>query len=227
VICFNQGGDYWVAILEPIFYDLSFTKALLFELEEEKMTTDIFFNLVCVTMIASLFGLVLVFAGYKLFRILLPLWGFFFGFLLGAQSVQALFSVGFLTTITSWVAGFIVGLIFAVLAYPFYLFAVGLFAASLGYLVAVAFLLWIGMSYGLLLWLIAVVVAVALAAATLYFETKVGAHHWLSDIGRWRGRWSDHPLVQTSCSIFRESGKGDAPGVPMVADLIPCTGHHR
>jgi predicted flap endonuclease-1-like 5' DNA nuclease len=136
------------------------------------MTTDIFFNMVCTVMIASLFGLVLVFAGFKLFRVVLPIWGFFFGFLLGAQAVQAIFNVGFLTTITSWVVGFIIGLLFAVLAYPFYTFAVAIIAASLGYLAAVGLLLWIGMRFGFLLWLIAFLAAIGLAAVTFIFSLQ-------------------------------------------------------
>ncbi len=79
------------------------------------MTTDSFFALMCGGMIALLFGLVLAFAGYRLFLVLLPIWGFFFGFGLGAQSIQALFGDAFLATITSWVVGFVVGAIFAVL----------------------------------------------------------------------------------------------------------------
>ena len=143
------------------------------------MTNDTFLSLMCTTFIASLFGLALVFAGYKLFRILLPIWGFFFGFLLGAQTVQALFNVGFLTTATSWVTGLIVGVIFAVLAYPFYLFGVGLIAASLGYMATVGFLLWIGMSLGFWMWLIAIIVGIALAAVTLIFDLQ----RWLIVVG--------------------------------------------
>ena len=143
------------------------------------MTNDTFLSLMCTTFIASLFGLALVFAGYKLFRILLPIWGFFFGFFLGAQTVQALFSVGFLTTATSWITGLIVGVIFAVLTYPFYLFGVGLIAASLGYMATVGFLLWIGMSLGFWMWLIAIIVGTALAAVTLIFDLQ----RWLIVIG--------------------------------------------
>jgi predicted flap endonuclease-1-like 5' DNA nuclease len=143
------------------------------------MTYDTFLSLMCTTLIASFFGLVLVFTGYKLFRFLLPIWGFFFGFFLGAQTVQALFSVGFLTTATSWITGLIVGVLFAVLAYPFYIFGVGLIAASLGYMVAVGFLLWIGMSFGFWMWLIAIIVGIAVATVTIIFDLQ----RWLIVIG--------------------------------------------
>ena len=136
------------------------------------MSTDIFFTLACAAFLASLFGLALTFAGYKLFRILLPIWGFFFGLWLGAQSIQVLFNEGFLTTVTSWVVGLIVGVLFAVLAFSFYLFAVAVIAASLGYFVAVGLLLWLGMQWGFLVWLIAIIAAIALVAVTLIFNLQ-------------------------------------------------------
>jgi hypothetical protein len=114
------------------------------------MSADTFFTLTCAAFIASLFGLALTFTGYKLFRFLLPIWGFFFGLLLGAQTIQVLFNEGFLTTVTSWLVGLIVGVIFAVLAFPFYLFAVAIIASSLGYFVTMGLLLWLGMKWGVL-----------------------------------------------------------------------------
>ena len=124
------------------------------------MTTDSFFALMCGGLIALLFGLAVCFAGYRLFLVLLPIWGFFFGFGFGAQAVQAIFGDAFLATVTSWVVGFIVAALFAILAYLFYIFAVALIAGSLGYSVAVGLLTGIGMNFGLIVWLIGLVAAV-------------------------------------------------------------------
>ena len=134
------------------------------------MVTDSFFALACAGLIGILFGLALTFAGYRLFLILLPIWGFVFGLALGAQTVQAIFGQAFLATVTSWVVGFIVGGIFAVLAYLFYLFAVALIAGSLGYSAAVGILLAIGLPMGFLVWLIGIVAAVLLAIVTIRFD---------------------------------------------------------
>ena len=136
------------------------------------MTTDLFFSLACLVSLATFFGLAMVFAGYKLFRILLPIWGFFFGFFFGAQTIQILFNEGFLATVTSWVVGFVVGMIFAVLAYPFYVFAVGLVAASLGYLLVIGLWLWLRLPFGFWMWLTAIVVAFALVAATYLLKLQ-------------------------------------------------------
>jgi hypothetical protein len=134
------------------------------------MGTDSFLALACAGLIGILFGLAVCFAGYRLFLVLLPIWGFFFGLVFGAQTMQALFGVGFLATITSWIVGFIVGAVFAVLSYLFYIVAVALIAGSLGYAVAVGLLTAIGLQMGFLVWLIGIVAAVALAIITLRFN---------------------------------------------------------
>src|SRR5512139_1676306 len=140
--------------------------------EEEVMTTDSVFVLMCEGMIALLFGLALAFAGYRLFLVLLPIWGFFFGFGFGAQAIQALFGDAFLATVTSWVVGFIVAAVFAILAYLFYIFAVAIISFSLGYGATVGLLTAIGMQWGLIVWLAAVVAGVALAVAVLRFDIQ-------------------------------------------------------
>ena len=60
-----------------------------------------FLVLLCVGLVGLLFATAVTFGGYRLFLVLLPIWGFFFGFGLGAQTVQALFGDGFLATTTS------------------------------------------------------------------------------------------------------------------------------
>jgi len=130
------------------------------------------FELLCMSLIGLLFGLAVAFGGYRLFLILLPIWGFFFGFGLGAQTLQAIFGVGFLSTISGWVVGFIVGLIFAVLSYLFYIVAVALLAGSFGYGLAVALLTAIGLNFGFFVWLIGIVAGIIVAAVVLIFNIQ-------------------------------------------------------
>lgn len=130
------------------------------------------FELLCMATIALFFGLVVAFGGYRLFLALLPIWGFFAGFFLGAQTISFLFSDGFLATITGWVVGFFVGLIFAVLSYLFYFIAVGVVSFSLGYGTTVAILGWIGLDVGFIVWLIAVVVGIVVAAIVYLFNLQ-------------------------------------------------------
>jgi hypothetical protein len=81
-----------------------------------------------------LVGLAFCFAGYRFFRILITVWGFFAGFNLGSGAMAALFqNHNFLGTTTGLVLGIVVGLVLAALAYFFYYFAVVLLGASVGY----------------------------------------------------------------------------------------------
>ena len=130
------------------------------------------FELLCIATIALLFGAVVVFWGYRLFLFLLPVWGFFAGFLLGAQAIDFLFDVGLFATVTGWVVGFFVGLLFAALSYLFYAVAVGVISFSLGYGATIAILAWIGLEAGFLLWLIAVAVGVAVAFVVYRFNIQ-------------------------------------------------------
>lgn len=131
------------------------------------MVNESFFTFACAGIIGMLFGTALTFAGYRLFIFLLPIWGFFFGLGLGAQSVQVLFGDGFLATVTSWVVGFVVALVFALLSYAFYAFAVAIIGGSLGYAVAVGLLTWIGLDMGLIVWLVGLVAGVIMAIVTI------------------------------------------------------------
>ena len=139
--------------------------------------------LLCMGMIALLFGLAVAFFGYRLFLILLPIWAFFFGFFLGAQTLQMIFGGGFLVTITSWVVGFIVGAILAILSYLFYIVAVAIISGSFGYGVTVGILEAIGLDFGFLLWLIAIIVGVVVALVVLRFNIQKYAIILITAVG--------------------------------------------
>lgn len=130
------------------------------------------FELLCMALIALGFGLVVVFGGYKLMWVLLPIWGFFVGFALGAQTIQAIFSEAFLATVTSWVVGFFVGALFAVLSYLFYFIAVAILSGAFGYALAVGLLAAIGLDFGLIVWLIGIVVGVIVAGAVIVLNIQ-------------------------------------------------------
>ena len=136
------------------------------------MGNESFLALACTSMIAFIFGLVLCFGGYRFFLILLPIWGFFFGLVFGAQAVQSLFGDAFLATVTSWVVGFVTGAVFAVFSYLFYFIAVAVIAGSLGYSLAVGILLAIGMQMNVLVWIIGVVAGIALAVVAIVFNLQ-------------------------------------------------------
>ncbi|HYJ11991.1 MAG TPA: DUF4203 domain-containing protein [Thermomicrobiales bacterium] len=79
-----------------------------------------------------LLGLFITVAGLPVFILALPLLGFFFGFFVGAAGTEALFGDGFLSTVSGWIAGFVVGVIFALLSWFFWYVGVFFAAGALG-----------------------------------------------------------------------------------------------
>jgi hypothetical protein len=132
-----------------------------------------FFSVMCAALIAFLFGMALIFGGYRFFLFLLPIFGFFFGLALGVHTIEAIFpSGGFFSTVTSWVVGFVVGVIFAVLSYLFYFVAVAVIAGALGYAIGTGLMYAITPNFGLLVWLVGIVGAVVLIGVTLFFNLQ-------------------------------------------------------
>jgi len=136
------------------------------------MSNEPFFAIACLSIIGLMFGAVLAFGGYRFFLLLLPIWGFFFGFGLGAQTIQAIFGSGFLSDITSWIVGFVVALIFAVLSYLFYLFAVALIAGSLGYVLGIGLMMAIGFDMGFITWMVGIIASIALTIGVLVLNIQ-------------------------------------------------------
>jgi len=128
------------------------------------------FELLCAVLIALLFSTAVAFFGYRLLFLLLPIFGFFWGFGLGAQTIQALFGDAFLATVTSWVVGFVVALFAAVLSYLFFYIGVFVLAAAIGYSVVVVILLAIGLDFGFIVWLLGIIGGIALGGVTIFFN---------------------------------------------------------
>ncbi|HEY7737598.1 MAG TPA: DUF4203 domain-containing protein [Candidatus Limnocylindria bacterium] len=99
-----------------------------------------------VGIVAIALGAAMMLLGYRLALILLPIWGFFAGFIFGAQVLQEFFGDGFLATTASWVVGVVIGLLFAVLSYLFWYVAVVILFASIGYWLGFGFMTLIGFS---------------------------------------------------------------------------------
>jgi len=116
-------------------------------------------------------GALFCFAGYRFFRILITIWGFFAGFNLGTAAMTALFNNAFLQTTTGIVLGIVIGLVFAALAYFFYYFAVVLLGATAGYDLGSGLIGAIGLNNpGFIAVIVGVVLAVVFALVILLFN---------------------------------------------------------
>ena len=116
-------------------------------------------------------GAAFCFVGYRFFRILIAIWGFFAGFNLGTAAMTALFNNAFLGTTTGIVLGLVIGVVFALLAYFFYYFAVVLLGATAGYDLGSGFIGAIGLNNpGFIAVIVGVALAVVFALVILLFN---------------------------------------------------------
>jgi uncharacterized protein DUF4203 len=120
-----------------------------------------------VAILAVLIGLAFAFGGWRFFLLLLPLWAFVVGFSLGTEAMRSLFGDGTFATVTSWVVGFVIALVFAVLSYLFYYAAIAIFAGTVGYAIGASAWGLIGNEQGVIAFVIGLVVAVIFAGAVL------------------------------------------------------------
>lgn len=125
-----------------------------------------------VAVLVGLLGIAFLLVGYRFFMALLPIWGFFAGFWLGATATTWLLGTGFLANVTGWVVALVVGLIAAVLSYLFYLVGVAIVAAAIGAALGSGVMTALGFQPGLLITIVAIASAVIAAALTLLLNIQ-------------------------------------------------------
>jgi hypothetical protein len=84
-------------------------------------------------LLAIAIGLLACFAGYRVFRIVLPIIGFLVGFGIGARLAETVFNEPYLSTPLGWGVAIVVGLLAAVVAFIWWYVSVAIAIAGLGY----------------------------------------------------------------------------------------------
>ncbi len=130
------------------------------------------FQILIAVLFALLLGAGFCFFGYRIFLVMLPIWGFFAGFWIGAEATALIFGAGFLGTTTGWVVGFVVGLVTSLLSYLFYFIGVALVAAGFGAALGSGFMALLGFNGGFLVAIVAIVCALIIAGITLIFNLQ-------------------------------------------------------
>jgi len=108
-------------------------------------------------------GAAFTFWGFRFFLLLLPVWGFIFGFILGADFMTYIFGTGFLSEVTSWVVGLVVGILFAALSYLYYWFAIVWIGATAGYAVGTGIMSWLTPNADIVTFIVGLAVAAVFA----------------------------------------------------------------
>jgi len=128
-------------------------------------------------------GLLLTFAGYQFFRVLIPIWGFIAGFSWIVDAFALGSGTGFVASIFGIVIALITGLILAAAAYFFYEFAVALLATSIGYWFVAGLLTWMGLPFGFFGVITALFAGIALAFGAIYYNAPKGLLVLLTAVG--------------------------------------------
>lgn len=122
---------------------------------------------IVVGLLAIAAGLAFCFRGYLLMRLVIPIWGFFVGFALGAGMIAAATDAKFLGTVLAWIVGLALGLLFAFIAYTYYAVAIVLAMASVGYLLGTALMVALDVEWNWLIVTVGIIVGLLLAVAAI------------------------------------------------------------
>jgi Domain of unknown function (DUF4203) len=124
---------------------------------------------ILIGIVVILIGAAFCFRGYLMMRVIIPIWGAMAGFTLGAGLI-ATGDDGFLKTGLAWVVGFAFAIVFGLLAYFYYEFSVLLTMASVGFVLGVALMSALGVTWTWVLVLVGIVVGVLLAGLAILGE---------------------------------------------------------
>ena len=95
--------------------------------------------------LALIIGVLFCFVGYRLFRVIMAIWGFLLGFFIGAPLILSVLGSSTFATTLAWIAGVLLGLVLAALAYALYTAAMTLLGASIGYVLGTGLMAVLGL----------------------------------------------------------------------------------
>lgn len=122
---------------------------------------------VLIGILAVVIGLGFCFRGYLAMRVIIPLWGAFAGFMLGAGLVDAFDDTGFLATVLGWVVGAVLAVVFGLLAYLYYEVAVVIGMSAIGFALGTGAMVALGVTWSWVIILVGVGVGALLAVIAI------------------------------------------------------------
>lgn len=120
---------------------------------------------VVIGVLAVAIGALFCFRGYVAMRIIIPIWGAFVGFMLGAGIAASIENQGFLTTVLGWILGLVLAVVIAALAYLYYEVSVAIVLGGIGFVLGTGLMAALGVTWS---WVVVPVgVAVGLVLAVI------------------------------------------------------------
>ncbi len=138
---------------------------------------------VIVGIIIILIGGLFCFRGWLAMRIVIPLWGAFAGFIIGAALIQGWTGDGFLSTAFSWIIGIVFAIVFFFLAYLYFEVSVIVAMAFIGFALGAAVMSAFGVTWNWVLIVVGVVVGLALGLLAIVTDLPMGVLTVVSAFG--------------------------------------------
>lgn len=124
-------------------------------------------NDVVLALLAIAIGALFCFRGYLTMRIVIPIWGAFTGFALGAGLVAGATGDGLLSSFGAWAAGVGLALVFGLLAYAYYEVSIIIGMAAVGFALGSTLMVGLNVEWTWLIMLVGIVVATLLAVVAV------------------------------------------------------------
>jgi len=122
---------------------------------------------VLIGLVAIVVGAMFCYRGYLAMRLIIPIWGAFAGFALGAGIVDAITGDGFLVGVAGWVTGVAIAVLFAGLAYLYYEVSVLIGMAAIGFALGSSLMVALGVTWSWVIIIVGVAVGTLLAALAI------------------------------------------------------------
>lgn len=122
---------------------------------------------IVVGVLAIAVGALFCFRGYLAMRVIIPIWGAFVGFFLGASLISSFTDEGFLRNLLGWLVGFGVAMLFGLIAYLYYEVSVMIVMASVGFTIGTTVMVALDVTWNWLVVLVGVAAGVGLAVLAI------------------------------------------------------------
>jgi hypothetical protein len=122
---------------------------------------------VALGIVAVVVGLLFCLRGYLMMRVIIPIWGAFAGFVLGAGAVASITGEGFLASVAAWISGALVALVFGLLAYLYYEVSVFVGVTAIGFMLATTAMVALNVRWTWVIVLVGVLVGGALGVVAI------------------------------------------------------------
>jgi hypothetical protein len=128
---------------------------------------------VIVGVVAVVAGALFCFRGYLAMRVIIPIWGTFVGFVLGAGLVAGFAGEGFLGSALAWVVGLATALVFGSLSYLYYEVSVLITMSAIGFALGTSLMVALGIRWSWLVVLVGVLVGTLLAVVAIVADVPM------------------------------------------------------